>query len=208
MRDFGFSPGQTRISCGKPEPLRPFGDLLGLRARLRAQAMIDSGDMEGRRFRRALRPFAASSIRATESGPPETARRILRAPARGSKSCAIRSGGKAGGDPARARGAEERLRPGPPGPFGARAPPAPPLARRAQHWTRLASLSASALTPAAAFGYLRGSSAKVAQACSLAPSALSDWPSRSMASGARGEVENCVEILRYCSAASRGRLRW
>ena len=37
-------------------------------------------------------------------------------------------------------------------------------------------------------GYLRPISAKEAQACSLAPRALSDWPRRSMASGPREEL--------------------
>ena len=38
-----------------------------------------------------------------------------------------------------------------------------------QHWARLAARSALAFMAAEAFGYLRGTSLKVAQACSLAP---------------------------------------
>ena len=55
----------------------------------------------------------------------------------------------------------------------------------AGHWRRLASRSAPDFA-VVALGYLRPISPKVAQACSLAPSAFKDWPSRSMASGARG----------------------
>src|SRR5512136_907947 len=52
-------------------------------------------------------------------------------------------------------------------------------------------------------GYLTPISVKEAQACSLAPMAPSDWPSRSKASGAWADWPNLVEISRYFSAASR-----
>ena len=38
-------------------------------------------------------------------------------------------------------------------------------------------------------GYLRSTSWKVTQACSLSPNPASDWPTRSKASGARAELE-------------------
>src|ERR1043165_8599152 len=52
--------------------------------------------------------------------------------------------------------------------------------------TRFCSRSADCFTFAPARGYLRGISAKVAQAASRSFSAASDWPSRSSESGARG----------------------
>src|SRR5262249_12444907 len=76
-----------------------------------------------------------------------------------------------------------------------------------QHCARLASRSALVLTMAGAFGYLRGISPKLAQACSLAPSAFNDWPRRKRACGARGELAYWVETFKNCSAASRRRPR-
>ena len=58
-----------------------------------------------------------------------------------------------------------------------------------QHWFFLTSFSAAARILAGAFGYFRPTSPKAAQACSLAPPiAFKDWPSRSIASGARFEA--------------------
>src|SRR5581483_2677111 len=69
--------------------------------------------------------------------------------------------------------------------------------------TRFCSRSAEVLTLAPARGYLRGISAKEAQAASFSFNAASDWPSRSNDSGALPDLACLVVTSRKISAASR-----
>ena len=65
-----------------------------------------------------------------------------------------------------------------------------------QQWTRLISCATPRFTLAGAFGYLRPTSLKVAQAASFCLSAASDWPSRNSAFGALPECSYLVETAR------------
>ena len=175
-RSASRAPGRNR--CAQA------ADLLGFAARILPQAMIHRRDLGPAAVRSAVATRAQSRMRATESGPPETASRArLAAPKRaGERSC------RASSRPIGALAAVFR---------------APSFARRSfrrpeaflrvdplaqlGHFARCCSRCTSFKRAGRPSGIFVPTSAKVAQAWSLAPSPRKETPSLSMLSGPLGE---------------------
>ncbi|KZB99030.1 hypothetical protein AU375_04736 [Methylobacterium radiotolerans] len=140
---------------------RPGGaaDGLGLRARFRPQAVIHGGDPQGR----------AGRVAQARGGVHQGARVGTARDGEEHAPPAARGRVEPG-----AEGAEDRVARVAQIARGVQAPQRARFCSRATPWR----------TPLPAFGNFRSSSARVAQACSRAPSALSVTPSFSMASGA------------------------
>ena len=177
----GLAPFPAQHGVREPAIARPGPDFLGFVARILPQPVIHGRDLEGGR----RLGFGNERAKAA-SGRPNRVRRRRRS------GRAWLSRGMAGEGALPHQGRSETLRPHcRRGPSSLRALASrSALSRLAQlgHLARCCSRCTSASRAGRADGYFRPTSAKVAQAWSLAPSPRRETPSLSMLSGPLGEL--------------------